>query len=312
MLLYLKDFVELRTKVASIIPLMYTIVIYLFLSGTDNFNIGITIIFIISMLCLDMATTALNHLAGFTTEKEISMYDQELLQRMNRLGITHKFNKAVIIILLTCGIILGLVIVLNSNIFVLLIGMLCVLVALLYSYGPLPLKNTCLGEVASGVTLGALVPLAYLFSQDSQMFIETLNFEVLIINIPAVITWAVILIIPVMVVANIMLANNICDVHKDSQSGRRTLPILFGKPISLLLWMFGYVIVYIDVLGLVIFQKLPTLALLALLTMPIVLRNTRRFISNPVKSQTFKYAVFNLQIILLSIGLAVLIDIILN
>lgn len=298
---YLKDFVELRTKVASVFPFMYVLGIYLYAFSDYQFSLLLAVLFFISMLSLDMATTVLNHMAGIDHETNMSKYDRRLLKQMEELGLSHQFNRRVLYTLAAIGIGSGLIVALLSNLFVVLIGIVCVCVALAYSYGPLPLKNTCLGELASGLTMGFLIPLAFLFSQDSSLFITEFTPQLLTLDVQVIIDWTLILLIPTIVIANIMLANNICDMAKDRDNGRLTLPLYIGKRKSLALWGFLYFITFILIITLILIQLVPELVMYGLVVFLVVIVNSSRFISYPVKAKTFKYAVFNLQLILLSV-----------
>lgn len=312
MLKYLKDYVELRTKVASVFPFIYVLVIYLYGFSDYQFSLLITIMFFVSMLCLDMATTVLNHLAGMKKEQDISVYDQRLLMQMHELKITDRFNKIVLYGLLSIGIGLGLIIGLMTNLFVIVIGMICVSVALTYSYGPLPTKNTPLGEVLSGATMGVLIPLGFLFAQDSSLFITNISFSQVTIDLQMVVIWAIILIVPAMLIANIMLANNICDIQKDINNQRITLPIVIGQNLSKGLFICLYLVSYLAIIILIILGILPVVSIIGLLSMPFVISNGFKFINNPQKSVTFKYAVINLQLVLLAVIIPVIIGLILN
>ncbi len=169
---YLLDYVELRTKVASFFPFIYTLIIYfLFAYPKYNFDASLTIIFLIAILSLDMATTTLNHLVGMNKEEDISMYDQRLIEGMKQYKLSSKFNYFVTGVLTVIGIFCGIYLVLNSSILLLLLGIVCVGVAIIYSYGPVPIKNTCLGELASGITMGYLIPLAFLLVKIVQYFL---------------------------------------------------------------------------------------------------------------------------------------------
>ncbi len=312
MLSYLKNFVELRTKVASVFPFVYTLVIYILLyKESYDFNVLIVVLFAIAILCLDMATTALNHLAGIKDEINISMYDQKLIKDMDDLGLSMKFNYSVFFILVTLGIGLGIIITLLSNIYVLGIGAVCVFVAIIYSYGPLPLKNTFLGELASGITMGMLIPLALIFALDASIFINIKDL-ILNINLENVLIWFFVLMIPSLVIANIMLANNICDVEKDVADGRLTLPIVIGKSKSIFLWKLLYIIVYIVLIGLVATNIFPLITLFSLVTIPFVYRNCRAFVKLPVKSKSFKFAVQNLVLIMSIITITLVIEILIK
>lgn len=313
MLRYLKDLVELRTKVASVFPLVYTITVYLYLRASgvsldSQFSTLLTIAFLVSLLCFDMATTTLNHIAGQYNEKHISKYDQRLLDEMSRLNLTIRFNQLILGLLITLGIILGIFIVVKSSLLVLGVGMLCALVAISYSYGPIPLKNTFLGELASSLTLGMLVSLGYILSQDASLFIVSTDWPQVTINVQNIIVALVILLIPTLVISNIMLANNICDTSKDKLDGRVTLPILLGQRTSLLLWIGCYGAVYIIIICLVLLRLFPPLSLLSLISGYFVLQNIGKFVASPKKETTFKYAVFNLQIILISIIIPIVIS----
>ncbi len=308
MITYLKDFVELRTKVASVFPYLFTLSIYLYAFADYDFKLILAVLFFISMLCLDMATTALNHLAGMNEEESKSKYDQKLLADMKRLGITNKFNKVVFNVLVLIGVSLGLIIGFVTNVFVILIGAICVFVAIIYSYGPLPLKNTPLGEVVSGITMGMLIPLAFLFTQDSSLFISSFTFQQLTINVSMIIVWGLILLIPTLTIANIMLANNICDVKKDSENSRVTLPLVIGTALASKLFILMYTVCYMLIVALILLNVFPVINIISLSTLPIVISNSRKFVAEPVKVKTFKYAVFNLQLILLSVIVPIVIS----
>lgn len=309
MVSYLKNFVELRTKVASVFPFFYVLLVYLvYYSNQYQFKPELAIVFFISMLSLDMATTALNHLAGLNKEEDISLYDQQLQKSMNKLGINNNTNWAIFLILAFIGIGLGGYLVLSSNIYVLLLGAFCVFIALIYSYGPLPLKNTCLGEVASGFTMGAIIPIAFLCIQDLSLFLKDNNLFAFDFYLYNMYCWALILLIPVLLIAAIMLANNICDIDKDIVNGRKTLPILIGQQNGLRLWNGLYFTSYIILVLLVILDIFNPIMLLGLVTIPVVLKNCKKLNEIPVKAKSFKYVVFNLQIILGSLIVLLLIS----
>lgn len=309
MVSYLKNFVELRTKVASVFPFFYVLLVYLvYYSNQYQFKPELAIVFFISMLSLDMATTALNHLAGLNKEEDISLYDQQLQKSMNKLGINNNTNWAIFLILALIGIGLGGYLVLSSNIYVLLLGAFCVFIALIYSYGPLPLKNTCLGEVASGFTMGAIIPIAFLCIQDLSLFLKDNNLFAFDFYLYNMYCWALILLIPVLLIAAIMLANNICDIDKDIANGRKTLPILIGQQNGLRLWNGLYFTSYIILVLLVILDIFHPIMLLGLVTIPVVLKNCKKLNEIPVKAKSFKYVVFNLQIILGSLIVLLLIS----
>ena len=93
-------------------------------------------------------------------------------------------------------------------------------VILLYSGGPLPLSYLPIGEVFSGMTMGGLIPLGI-----AACGCGALDFAVLGYSLPLIIG-----------IALIMMSNNGCDIEKDLRAGRRTLPVLLGRPATLRLY----------------------------------------------------------------------------
>ena len=94
----------------------------------------------------------------------------------------------------------------------LVIGMIGAVVAVTYSGGPLPLSHFPLGEIASGFTMGGLIPFAVFFGMTAD-----LDFRILLFALPMILT-----------IGLVCYVNNICDIEKD-RVNRRTLPILIGR-----------------------------------------------------------------------------------
>ena len=95
----------------------------------------------------------------------------------------------------------------------LVIGIVGAIVVILYSAGKTPISYLPIGELMSGFVMGGLIPLACYQAL-------TKCFD------PLMLVWALPTIIGV---GLIMLTNNTCDVEKDIESGRKTLPVLLGR-----------------------------------------------------------------------------------
>jgi len=93
--------------------------------------------------------------------------------------------------------------------------------------------------------------------------------------------------------ANIMLANNICDLEKDILVNRHTLPYYIGKPSSVALYAFLYYSVYLVSMFLVILKFLPPWYLLLLVTLIPVEMNLRVFRKKQEKALTFITSIKN-------------------
>ena len=108
---------------------------------------------------------------------------------------------------------LGLYVVWCAGWVPLAIGCVGAAIILLYSGGRTPLSYLPLGELASGFTMGCLISLA-----SYQALTLRFDLGVLYLSVPFLLG-----------IALIMFTNNTCDIEKDIEAGRRTLPVLLGR-----------------------------------------------------------------------------------
>ena len=76
---------------------------------------------------------------------------------------------------------------------------------------------------------------------------------------------------PFMLVNNLLLLNQLPDIEADRNAGRRHLPITHGVKTSMLVYTLFATSAYLSVIYAVVFQHLPGLSLLCLLTIPLAL-----------------------------------------
>lgn len=108
---------------------------------------------------------------------------------------------------------LGLPLVVIRGPLMLALGSAAMLVGVLYSWGPLPISSTPMGEAAVGVTMGMAEVVAADLAASG-----TIAGSAIVYAIPVSLT-----------VMAILVANNIRDVAKDRDHGRRTLVVAVGK-----------------------------------------------------------------------------------
>jgi len=111
------------------------------------------------------------------------------------------------------GVLLGIYVVLQTGAVPLIIGCIGAITVLTYSAGKLPLSYLPIGEIVAGFVMGGLIPLGVFSALTG-----TIDYWVLYKSIPMM-----------LIVAHFMLVNNTCDIERDEQVGRRTLPILIGR-----------------------------------------------------------------------------------
>ncbi len=116
------------------------------------------------------------------------------------------------IILIACAFSLGIYCIVLAGWIPLAIACVGVLIVFLYSGGRTPISYLPIGELVSGITMGGLITLA-------SYQVLTLRFD------PLVLVWSLPLILGI---GLIMMTNNGCDIEKDIEANRRTLPVLLG------------------------------------------------------------------------------------
>lgn len=292
-------FVELQTKVASIIP---------FIIGTlfavyryNSFKFASFIIMLISLLSFDMATTAINNYIDFKKANKKQGYGYEIHNAMGRDGIKEKTALRIIIVLLTIAIVFGILLTLKTNIIVLLIGMVSFFIGIFYTFGPLPISRMPLGEAFSGFFMGFIIMFLSIYIEVFDKNIASLVYinNILSLNINVIeILFIFIASIPTMGgIANIMLANNICDIDDDIANNRFTLPYYIGRKNALRLFAFLYYIGFVAIIAGSLLKVFPMASLLVLITLIPVYKNIKGFWIKPIKSETFVYSVKNFVLI---------------
>jgi 1,4-dihydroxy-2-naphthoate octaprenyltransferase len=287
--------VELKTKLASMIPFslgsVYAIYRY------KSFNLKNFILMFISLIVFDMATTAINNYIDNTKEKS-NTADNNLIDKY---GVNESKVLLIIFALLTIAITTGIMLTLNTNIVVLFLGVTSFIVGIFYTFGPVPISRMPLGEIFSGFFMGFLIIFlsVYIHIYDTNIISVAYQNNILSvgINVLEILSIFLVSIPSIGGIANIMLANNICDLEEDIQNNRFTLPYYIGKPMALKLFKLLYYIGYADIVILVALKVIPLASLLILLTLIKVNRNIKLFENRPIKSENFVVSVRNFVLI---------------
>lgn len=281
------DYVEIRTKITSIFAFLLSISFLFYLGRPINWQL--TGLFFIIMFLFDLTTTAINN---YIDTKDNG----------KELPFRRSSARGIIFSLLGVSIFLGLMLAYLTDFIVLLLGGLCFLCGIFYTFGPLPISRQPWGEVLSGIFYGFFIPflLMYInmpagsyFSVEGDWETITLQFQVFPIA-----TIVLLAAIPTCTTANIMLANNICDLEQDILVKRYTLPYYLGKKKSLYLFAILYYCTYIAVILMVIVRILPPIMLISLISIILVQKNIRIFFENQIKQVTFIASIKNYIIIM--------------
>ena len=302
------ELVELRTKIASVIPfivgLLYSIWTF------RNFNAVNMVLFFIGMVCFDMATTVMNNLMDYVKAKNETYRQEENIIGIS--SLTVKQAEMIFGSLVGVATIIGIILVLRTNIILLFVGALCFIIGIFYTFGSIPISRMPLGEVLSGVTMGFGIfwiviflnspeaSFAWMGLEEGMLVVRLAildHFKVALLSLPLVCT-----------IANIMLSNNLCDLETDITNDRYTLVYYIGKPTALKLYQGLYFIGFVAMVLAVVFRIAPILMLGTLLVGVPVYKNIQLFMQKQEKRITFALAIKNMlmihvvQILLLAIS----------
>ncbi len=287
--------VEIRTKVASVIPLVLGTLYALY--RFNSFNTRNFILMFISLIAIDMATTVTNNYCDYKKANKTQGYNYEIHNPVVKDNIQRSKVIGLILILVSVAVISGLILFLNTNIIVLLLGAISFTVGILYSAGPIPISRTPFGEFFSGIFMGFIIVFISAYIHIYDQGIVNLIYENGILNVSVEILevlYIFLFSIPTISgIANIMLANNICDMEDDIENKRYTLPIYVGREKALKIFKILYYIIYIDLIILVILGIVPIISIAVLITLIPVKSNIGLFYSKQSKQDTFVLAVKN-------------------
>lgn len=288
------DLVEIRTKLASLFP--FLIAVLFTNSYFHSFHWGKTLFFFFGMLAFDMATTAINNYMDFR-----KAHSEEYKYQENVIGKDQLSERTVVLIifaLIGFAAIVGLTLAVQTGWLLLVMGCACCFIGVFYTFGPIPLSRMPLGEVFSGVTmgLGIFAITIYLNTYDKRLFFMELDLRHFAITgsttAALAVVWASLPLIAT--IANIMLANNLCDLEQDIANHRYTLPFYLGKKNAVVLFNLLMYSCY----GAIIVGWLAEIyqwpILLTFLSLVKVYPQTRAFTKEQVKSRTFVMSIKNL------------------
>lgn len=147
---------------------------------------------------------------------------------------------------------IGLILALQRSMFVFWIGFVGFLASIFYTAGPIKYKYRAWGEVAVFFMWGPLM-----FEGAYAVQRQSLSLKALVLSIPFGV-----------LVALVLLANNLRDIAYDSRQGIKTIGILLGSHQSFRLYVLLILAAYFYIIGTVVLGILSPWGLLVLLSFP--------------------------------------------
>jgi 1,4-dihydroxy-2-naphthoate octaprenyltransferase len=159
------------------------------------------------------------------------------------------------------AILLGVYICMKTNWWVAVVGSVSMLVGFLYSGGRSPISNSMLGELTSGIFMGAVIVVVSFYIQTGFVSANSM-----ILSLPISI-----------LVASILLSNNIRDAEGDARKGRKTLAIRLGKSKATRLLGAMFVACFALVVLFVLLNQASPFVLISLASSPKAVESIRGF-----------------------------------
>lgn len=189
----------------------------------------IFILMFFTAILLQSAVNVLNDYADFkkgtdTAENSVDLVDVPIINK----NLNPKSALNVAFVYLGLAAVCGSSVVALTTYITLIMGLIGAATVGLYSLGPKPISYLPLGEFISGFVMGEIICNATYYAIAGKFN-------------PLIVVWALPLFFTI---ATIMQTNNTCDIKRDIEAGRKTLPILLGKTRS------GHVIALAQILAL--------------------------------------------------------------
>jgi len=199
---------------ASVLPVLAGSAWGFMIAG--QFDLPIFLLALLATVCVHFGANVLNDVGdesgGTDRQNEDRIYPYTGGSRFIQTGIMSASGMARLgISLLAVAAIAGMLLLYNKGAMVLWFGLAGVLLAVLYSLGPIRLASIGLGEIAVGVAFGLpVVGAAWLQS-------GVIDVDVILFALP-IAAW----------VTAILLINEVPDINADGATGKRTLPVRLG------------------------------------------------------------------------------------
>lgn len=293
-------YVEIKTKITSTLTFLLTIAFLLYQGRQIQWDM--TLLFFAGMFFFDLTTTAINNYIDSKGNGQA-------------LDFGRKQSLLIIYILFGISTGLGLTLAYKSDLVILITGGICFLCGVLYTYGPVPISRMPLGEVVSGFFYGVVIPFILMYINSAQgtflklsLSLETISVSIQVIPVLTLLLFAI---TPFAVTANIMLANNICDLEKDILVKRHTLPY-YIRDKALLLFAGLYYLTYLSTILMVVLKILSPVVLVSLLTIIPVQKNILIFYKKQEKATTFNISIMNFILIMVANSLSIFLAVVLK
>ncbi|MCT1182836.1 prenyltransferase [Lactococcus lactis] len=269
------ELIELKAKTASIFPFLLGLAYSLY--HYQSVNLSALAIYFVAMFMFNCFVDIWDNYNDYHKAVDTDDY-QKNTNIIGRENLSMGLIKSLLAFFFFGSLILGIIVALMTGWAVFWLGLLCYAVGVFYAGGPKPLSSLPLGELLSGLTMGYVIFLICLYINSSQDFVWSFA------NLA---TTFLIALPNTLLIANLMLANNTCDLEEDEANHRYTIVHYIGKKAALIWWTTALILAFIAIVVAVILGLLSPIMLLILLIAPLMIKFARPYLQKQVKKETF-------------------------
>lgn len=269
------ELIELKAKTASIFPFLLGLAYSLY--HYQSVNLSALAIYFVAMFMFNCFVDIWDNYNDYHKAVDTDDY-QKNTNIIGRENLSMVLIKSLLAFFFFGSLILGIIVALMTGWAVFWLGLLCYAVGVFYAGGPKPLSSLPLGELLSGLTMGYVIFLICLYINSSQNFVWSFA------NLA---TTFLIALPNTLLIANLMLANNTCDLEEDEANHRYTIVHYIGKKAALIWWTTALILAFVAIVVAVILGLLSPIMLLILLIAPLMIKFARPYLQKQVKKETF-------------------------
>lgn len=293
------ELVELKAKAASVFPFLLGLAYALYHYHSAHFFP--LILYFIAMFFFNCFVDIWDNYNDYHKAIDVADYKKKT-NIIGREALSLSLIKGLLALFFFLSLILGLIVAAMVGWTIFWLGLICYAVGIFYSGGPNPLSRLPFGEILSGLTMGYFIFLICVYINASGDFVwnVTTLLETFLVALPSI-----------LLISNLMLANNTCDLAEDEANQRYTIVHYIGKKNALNWWRGALVLSFISIAVAVFLQLLSPILLLILLIAPVIVKLAKPYLAAQIKRKTFSSSVkiliiFSLiQVILMFVGLVI-------
>ena len=250
---------------ASIAPVLFGATYAL--GYESKFSILKFILFLLACLLIQAATNLFNEYYDY--KHGLDKVDSEGISGSIVKGnLSPKEVMVGALVLYALAFVFGLILTFMTSIYVLLVGLVCMLAGYFYTGGKYPIAYSPFGEVVSGFFMGTIIIALSFYFQTGYV-----NADIIVVSLPLFI-----------MIGAILLANNIRDLDNDKESGRRTYAILVGRNNAIKTMAISFIVVYLLNVLFIVTKYASWWNLLVFVTIPLAIKIIKGFSANNHKT----------------------------